>query len=301
MALLKRIGWWFLVNLLVVVLIEFILWALMNVFGVDLAQYDADGNIAYQGLAIWSLVWGMVGSIISLYLSKTMVKSMYGVQVVTSSGPYRELVQMVERLAQRAGIEKMPEVGIYDSADPNAFATGPSKNSALVAVSTGLLNQMNKDELEAVLGHEISHVVNGDMVTMTLLQGVMNAFVIFFSRIVAHLVARDRNGRSSEGLYIVTLIVCNIVFSLLASLAVCGFSRRREYYADAGSARLVGADKMIRALQVLGRNVAQLPPADNRVAALQISSRPHRWWHLYSTHPSIEDRIAALQHRTYNG
>ena len=299
MALFKRLGWWFLVNLLVVVLIEFILWAIMNVFGVDLAQYDADGNIAYQGLAIWSLVWGMTGSIISLYLSKSMVKSLYRVQVVTSSGPYRELVQMVERLAQRAGIEKMPEVGIYESADPNAFATGPSKNSALVAVSTGLLQRMNKDQLEAVLGHEISHVVNGDMVTMTLLQGVMNAFVIFFSRIVAHVVARDRNGRRNEGLYFLTVIICNIVFSLLASLVVCGFSRRREYYADAGSARLVGADKMIQALEVLGQNANLLPPADNRVAALQISARPSRWLQLYSTHPRIQDRIAALQHRTY--
>ncbi|MBP5297458.1 MAG: protease HtpX [Bacteriovoracaceae bacterium] len=300
MSLMKRLFWWFGVNLLVIILIECILWAIVHLLGVDLSTYDAQGNIAYQGLAIVSLVWGMAGSIISLFLSKMTVKALYRVQVVTSSGPYRELVQMVERLAQRAGIEKMPEVGVYESDDPNAFATGPSKNSSLVAVSTALLRQMNHDELEAVLAHEISHVVNGDMVTMTLLQGVMNAFVIFFSRIVAQLVARDRNGRTSEGLYILTVIICNIAFSLLANLAVCGFSRRREYYADAGSARLVGADNMIQALQVLNRSAALLPPADARVAALQISSRPHRWIQLYSTHPSIEDRIDALRRHTYS-
>jgi heat shock protein HtpX len=240
-------------------------------------------------------VVGFTGAIISLLISKPMAKWSTGAQVIDGSEgtSQRWLVETVRRLANKAGIG-MPEVAVYEG-EPNAFATGAFKNSALVAVSTGLLQSMNQEEVEAVLGHEVAHVANGDMVTMTLLQGVMNTFVVFLSRIVGSIVDRVvfRTERGFGPGYLITVIVCQIVFGLLAQIVVAWFSRRREFRADRGSAEYLGAPRpMINALARLGgMEPGALPES---VKAMGINDRPG-WMALFSTHPPIQQRIAALQ------
>jgi heat shock protein HtpX len=256
---------------------------------------------AYGPLMVMAVVVGFGGAFISLLMSKVIAKWSTGAKVLTAPRTSEEawLLETVRRQADRAGV-KMPEVAIYDSPELNAFATGPSKNNSLVAVSTGLLQRMQRDEIEAVLGHEISHVANGDMVTLTLLQGVLNTFVIFAARIVGGLVdsmlsRSDEEGeRSGPGIgYWVTTIAAELVFGLLATMIVMWFSRYREFRADAGGASLAGRQKMVAALRRLGQGEdAEMPPA---VAAFGIKPAGRGVLNLFRSHPPIEERIRRLQ------
>lgn len=291
-----RILLFLLTNAAVLVLISLI----FNVFGLGQILNQQGIHINLNSLLLVSAAMGMSGSFISLLLSKWMAKQSMGVYVIEqpANSTERWLVETVARQAHQLGVG-MPEVGIFESPEPNAFATGASKNSSLVAVSTGLLRSMNADEVEAVLGHEMSHVANGDMVTMGLLQGVVNTFVYFFATIAGYLVDRvlfrseeeDRGGFGPA--YYITQMLAQIVLSLLATMIVLWFSRWREFRADAGGARLAGRNKMIDALRVLQRahEAEDLP---GQLAAFGITggggiSR------LFMSHPPIEERIAALQ------
>ena len=236
-------------------------------------------------------VIGFTGSIISLLMSKSVAKASVGAEVITE--PQNEveawLLQTVENQARQWNLQ-MPEVAIYHSPEPNAFATGATKNSSLVAVSTGLMNSMTRDEVEAVLAHEMAHIGNGDMVTLTLIQGVVNTFVVFFAKIIASVVAQNKDGETSQGTYMLVYMVLQMVFGFLASIIVMWFSRQREYRADAGAAKLVGPTKMIAALQRLKGGASQLP---QDMTAMGIASDAKD--SLLSTHPSLDNRIARLQ------
>lgn len=260
-------------------------------------RYMEANGLDYYSLFVFALVFGFTGSFISLFMSKFLAKQGTGARVIAvpANETERWLLATVERLARAAGIG-MPEVAVYEG-EPNAFATGAFKNSALVAVSTGLLQNMTHEEVEAVLAHEVSHVANGDMVTMTLLQGVVNTFVIFLARVVGFFVdrvlSRDSENRSTGMGYYVTVMVCEIVFGLLASLIVAWFSRRREYRADAGSVKLMGRRQpMIHALQRLGGMASGDLPKNLTAAGINSSGR---LMSLFRTHPPIEKRIEALQ------
>ena len=287
----KRIFLFVATNLAVMLVLAIVL----SVLGVG-SSIEAAG-LDVRSLLIFSLVVGFTGAIISLLISKPMAKWSTGARVIETAATPNEvwLVNTVRQLAERAGIG-MPEVAIYEG-EPNAFATGAFKNSALVAVSSGLLESMNREETEAVLGHEISHVANGDMVTMTLIQGVLNTFVVFLSRVVGYFVdkvlLRGDPERGPGIGYVVTVFVCQIVFGIAASLIVAWFSRRREFRADAGSARLLGSGvPMQHALRRLGGVPAgALPQA---MAALGIAPGATGWSALFATHPPLEERIAAL-------
>ena len=276
--------------------------AVMLVLGITASLLGVNRYLTANGLNLGSLlafaaIMGFGGAIISLLMSKPMAKWTTGAQVINGSGDptHRWIVGTVERFAKQANIG-MPEVAIFDGA-PNAFATGAFKNSALVAVSTGLLHSMTREEAEAVIGHEVAHVANGDMVTMTLIQGVMNTFVVFLSRVIGYVVDRVilKNDREGPGIgYVVTTIVLDIVLGVLAAIIVAWFSRQREYRADAGAAALMGRKQpMINALARLGGlDPGELPKA---VQNMGISSRPSGLMALFSSHPPIEDRIRALQ------
>jgi len=240
----------------------------------------------------------MAGSFISLALSRVMAKQMMGVQVIdpnTRDQNERQLVEIVHNLARGAHLPAMPEVGYYDSPEVNAFATGPTKSRALVAVSSGLLQRMNRDEVEGVLGHEITHVANGDMVTMTLLQGVVNAFVLFFARVIAFAVTQSMREESRAMVQFAIVMVLQIVLSLLGAIVVAGFSRWREYRADRGGAQLAGTGKMIAALERLRRNAELVDTRQESLATLKIAGGPSRFALLFASHPPLEDRIARLQ------
>lgn len=291
----KRIFLFILTNLLVMVTIGIIL----SVLGVG-NYLNADGGINFQMLLAFSAVVGFSGAFISLLMSRWMAKMMMGVQVLdprknlTSSE--RELVDMVHRIARDAGMTTMPEVGIYESREVNAFATGPSKRSSLVAISTGLLEEMDRDAVEGIIGHEVAHIVNGDMVTMTLLQGVVNTFVVFLSRIAAWAASRFVKEDVAPIVHFIAVIVFQIVFSILGSLVVFAYSRHREFHADRGGAILAGKDKMIHALQSLQRYKDRLvgEKEQTSLATLKIGGKPGRMsW--FSTHPDLGDRIRALQ------
>ena len=288
----KRIVLFLLTNLAVMVVLS----VTLNLLGVN--QFMAQSGLNVGMLLAFSLIVGFAGSIISLLLSKTMAKFGTGARVIDTpqSGDEQWLVSAVRRHAEKAGIG-MPEVAIYEG-EPNAFATGAFRDSALVAVSTGLLQSMTREEVDAVLGHEISHVANGDMVTLTLIQGVVNTFVVFFARVVGFFVDRAvlRTERGTGPGYYVTVIVCEIVFGILASMIVMWFSRHREYRADAGSAALMGSPRpMIAALRRLGG--IEPAPLPETIRALAITDRPG-WMMLFSSHPPMESRIAALEGRT---
>ncbi|MCM2277438.1 MAG: protease HtpX [Oligoflexia bacterium] len=304
MAWAKRIFLFIAVNFLVVITLNIVL----RLFGVQpyLTAYGLD----YNSLMAFCLVWGMGGALISLALSRVMAKWMMGVRVIdpdTRDPGAQELLQTVYQLARGAGLPAMPEVGIYDSPEVNAFATGPTRSRALVAVSSGLLNRMRRDEIEGVLGHEIAHVANGDMVTMTLVQGVVNAFVMFLSRAIAFAVAqaargdrdeRDRAGMS-YGLYYMVSFVLEILFMILGSMVVAWFSRYREFRADEGGARLAGRQNMIQALEALRRTYELVDPtAQPAIQALKISGRGSGLMRLFASHPALEERIARLQSGT---
>ena len=268
----------------------------ISVLGLD--RWLAAEGIDYVQLLGFSAVLGFGGSIVSLLISKTAAKWSTGAHVVDGSEGTSEywLVSTVRKLADKAGIG-MPEVAVYEGA-PNAFATGAFKNSSLVAVSTGLLQSMSKEEVEAVLGHEIGHVANGDMVTLTLIQGVVNTFVVFLARVVGFFVDKAifRTERGVGPGFYITVIVCEIVFGILASMIVAWFSRQREFRADAASADLLGSPRpMINALARLGGlEPGALPPA---IQTAGITNKPSGIMALFSTHPPVEQRIAALQAR----
>jgi heat shock protein HtpX len=270
--------------------------AIITLFTIVAGLFGFDTS-SIGGLAIFSAVLGFGGAFISLAASKWIAKRSTGAQVIETPGNDSErwLVDTVGRLAVGAGID-MPEVAIYPSDDVNAFATGAKRNDALVAVSTGLLQQMHPDEVEAVLAHEVSHVANGDMVTLTLIQGVINTFVILVSRLIAQLVTDTlTRGRGGRGIYYLVVIVLQIVLGFFASMIVMWFSRRREFRADAGSGALAGNDKMIRALEALGRDRPGTPLPD-QVNAMGIrASGTSGLRKLFRSHPSIEERIAALR------
>jgi heat shock protein HtpX len=272
------------------VLLGLVLTILQRVFGITL------GNTG--GLLVMAAVFGFGGAFISLAISKWMAKRATGMELITEPRNADEawLVGVVRKQAEAAGIA-MPEVGVYDGPEINAFATGPSRNNALVAVSTGLLRGMNRDQAEAVLGHEVSHVANGDMVTMALIQGVLNTFVIFLARTVGRIVdSMISGGREGTGpMYWLIVMVLDLVFGLLASMIAMWFSRWREFRADAGGAKLAGRDKMISALERLGQTYGQstLPSA---VKAFGISGAvAHGFKKLFTTHPPLAERIQALR------
>ncbi|MEM5460461.1 protease HtpX [Paraburkholderia phytofirmans] len=287
----KRILLFLATNLAVMLVLSIVL----NVLGVG--GFLTGSGLNVNALLVFSLVIGFAGSIISLFISKPMAKWTTRARVIDSPRDATEqwLVDTVRELAQRARIG-MPEVAIFEGA-PNAFATGAFKNSALVAVSTGLLQSMNQEEVEAVLGHEISHVSNGDMVTLTLIQGVVNTFVVFFARVVGYFVDKTlfRTERGVGPGFYITVIVCEIVFGILASVIVAYFSRLREFRADAGSAQLLASPRpMINALARLGGLApGELPQS---FKASGITDKPG-WLGLFSTHPPIDRRIAVLQGR----
>ena len=285
----KRIFLFLLTNIAVLVVLSVV----VRVLGLDRAL--AANGLDVGGLLVFSAVVGFTGAIISLLMSKTMAKWSTGARVIETPKNEDEawLVATVKRLADKAGVG-MPEVSIYEG-DPNAFATGAFRNSALVAVSTGLLSSMSREEIEGVLGHELSHVANGDMVTLTLIQGVVNTFVVFLSRVVAFFVDRIvfRTERGTGPGYFVTMIVAQIVLGVLASMIVAWFSRRREFRADAGSARLLGTPQpMMHALARLGG----LPPGELPKSMTGFGITDHSgFMALFATHPPIEERIRALQ------
>jgi heat shock protein HtpX len=253
----------------------------------------------YGSVLVYAAVIGFSGSLISLFLSKTMAKRAMGVQLIESPAtPYeRWLVETVARLAQEAGVA-MPEVGVFESPQPNAFATGWNRNAALVAVSTGLTQQMTRDEVEAVLGHEISHVANGDMVTLTLIQGVVNTFVVFLSTVIGHVVDRVvfKTEQGHGPAYFIVSIVAQILLSILATMIVMWFSRYREFRADAGGAHLAGREKMIGALRALQRQYQPQDLPAGEFAAFGISGNIGEGLKaLFMSHPPLERRIAALQ------
>ncbi|MGO1247557.1 MAG: protease HtpX [Oceanisphaera sp.] len=286
----KRILLFIATNLAVVLVLGVVLNIVFSMLGID--------RNSIGGLLVFCAIFGFGGSFISLLISKWMAKRAYNVQIIDQPRNEVEhwLLTTVTRQAQQAGIG-MPEVGIYNSGDMNAFATGASRNSSLVAVSSGLMNSMSRDEAEAVLAHEVSHIANGDMVTMTLLQGVVNTFVMFFARIVANLISSamsrdDEEGGGLGGLaYFGVVMVLELVFGMIASIIVMWFSRYREYRADEGSARLVGKEKMIAALQRLGQgSQAEL---EGSLAAFGITGRGSS--ELFMSHPPLEKRIQSLR------
>jgi len=287
----KRIALFLMTNLAVILVLS----TSLRILGVD--RIITEQGINFNSLLVFSAVIGFGGAIISLLISKPMAKMSTGARVIDPSRPANSreawLVDTVAQLAQRANIG-MPEVAIYDGA-PNAFATGAFRNNALVAVSTGLLDSMTEEEVAAVLGHEVAHVANGDMVTLTLIQGVVNTFVIFLARIVGYIVDTMilRNERGPGIGYFVTVIAAELIFGVLATIIVAGFSRRREYRADAGSAQLLGSrEPMIRALARLGN----IEPGDlpKSVQMAGISSKPSVS-SLFASHPPIQARIITLQ------
>jgi heat shock protein HtpX len=300
MAFMKRIFLFLALNFLVVISLSLVL----NLLGVR--GYITAQGIDYNSLMIFCLVWGMGGAFISLSLSRVMAKWMMGVQVIdpnTRDENLQAVLQTVYSLARGAHLSSMPEVGIYDSPELNAFATGPTKKRSLVAVSTGLLNRMNQEQIEGVLGHEITHIANGDMVTMTLLQGVVNAFVMFLSRVLAFAIAQalrgdrdDRDRGMSYGMQFLVQMVLEIIFMILGSMVVATYSRWREFRADQGGARLAGRENMISALEVLQRTYDTVDAGSQpAVQALKISSKPRGALRFFSTHPPLEVRIARLQ------
>jgi len=258
--------------------------------------YLTPTGLDYSALMVFCLVWGMAGAFISLQMSRWMAKRAMGVQLVDGKSGQPELDwlhQTVANLARKAELP-MPEVGFYDSPEVNAFATGPSKSRSLVAVSTGLLRSMRREEVEGVLAHEVAHIQNGDMVTLTLIQGVVNAFVMFFSRIIANIVRQMVDEKISHLVFFVTTIVFDIAFGILGSMVVAWFSRAREFRADAGGAQLAGKANMIGALQRLMQNKEMVDDSQPQLATMKINGGKG-FMSLIATHPPLEVRIAALQ------
>jgi heat shock protein HtpX len=288
----KRIFLFLITNLAVLALLTIIVLIVEQVFHVRL------GGGGLGGLLAFAAIFGFGGALVSLALSKWTAKRMMGVRVITTPQSELEawLVETVRRLSGSSGI-RMPEVGIFEAEEMNAFATGARRNAALVAVSSGLLRAMSRPQAEAVLGHEISHVANGDMVTLALLQGILNTFVIFLARIIGSFIDRAlfKNDREESGIaFFITTMVAQIVLGLLANMIVCWYSRRREFRADRGGADLAGAGRMIEALQVLKRSQGEPMPPQMQAFGINTGSA-HGFMRLFMTHPPLDERIAALQ------
>jgi heat shock protein HtpX len=310
MTYLKRFGYFIITGLLVSLTVSFIVNILAHFFKFDL------GAGGYTGLFVLCLIWGLVGSFVSLQISRWSAKKFHGVHVIdpnTTVAAERKLVDTVYRIARHAGLEVMPEVGFYESPEVNAFATGPSKKRSLVAVSSGLVNTMTDAELEGVLAHEIAHITNGDMVTLTLIQGIVTAFAMFLAQLITMAIMNafrksddDRRGMGDFFLRQMIYSMVSVVFTLLGSIVVNYFSRAREFRADAGGARYASPEKMTAALARL-QTVYALPPApaegedkpSTTLNALKISGKTGRFGRLFMTHPPLEERIAALKNRTY--
>lgn len=292
----KRIVLFLITNILIFITISVVL----SVLGVG--NYLTENGIDYASMAVFCLVWGFGGAFISLALSRVMAKWMLGVQVINpmQAGEAQWVYNMVEQISKAAGLPRTPEVGIYDSAEVNAFATGPTKNRALVAFSTGLLRSMSREEIEGVAAHEIAHIKNGDMVTMTLLQGLVNAFVMFLARVIAYGIAQATRSEDRTMMIFAVRIVLEILLGMLGMIVVAWFSRQREFRADSGSGSLVGRGKMIAALQALQRRMPTLEYAEDTpsLATMKISSQPSKFMALFSTHPPLEQRIRALESAT---
>jgi heat shock protein HtpX len=278
----KRIFLFIVTNLAIVLTISIIL----NILGVQ-------PGAGLEGLAVFSLIWGMGGALISLQMSRWIAKRATGVRLIEGRTGQQELDWLyasIERLTRQSNLP-MPQVGVYDSPEVNAFATGPSKRRSLVAVSTGLLRSMRPNEVEGVLAHEVAHIANGDMVTMTLLQGVINAFVIFFARLIAGFLSRSNDDRPN----FLVVIALQMVLGLLGSLVTAWFSRQREFRADAGGALLSGRENMIGALRRLVANRNMVDTSHQALATMKINGAPNTWMALRATHPPLEARIAALE------
>ncbi|MBU8905268.1 protease HtpX [Desertibacillus haloalkaliphilus] len=291
----KRILLFIGVNLLILTTIMIV----MSIFGVSTGTNIATGEIYLGELLVFSAIVGFSGAFISLALSRIIAKKMMNVRVLNPDKDNlnyeeSELIEMVHRLSRNAGLMHMPEVGIYESNEVNAFATGPSKKRSLVAVSRGLLNQMDKDAVEGVVAHEVAHVANGDMVTMTLVQGVINTFVVFFARIAAFIAARFAREEIAHIVHFVAIIFFQIVFSILGSILVMAYSRYREYHADRGGADLAGKDKMVHALRSLQQTTHMIKEDDTAFQSMKISNKSKAAL-LFSSHPPLEDRIERLQ------
>ena len=290
----KRIVLFLLTNLAVVLTLSVV----VNLLGLD--RYVTGSGLDVGSLAMFCLVWGMGGAFISLQMSRFIAKRSTGMRLVDGQSGNADadwLYRTVEALTRKAGLP-MPEVGIYESGEVNAFATGPSRSKSLVAVSTGLLRSMERREVEGVLAHEVAHITNGDMVTMTLLQGVINAFVMFLARAVAFAIAssgsRDGERRGNNGGSFLVMMVLQIVFGILGSMVTAWFSRQREFRADAGGATLAGRDNMISALRRLMTTHELVDTQQSALATLKISGA-RGWMVFLSTHPPLEQRIAALE------
>jgi heat shock protein HtpX len=296
----KRVLLFLAVNFCVVMTISL----LLKFFNIQ--PYLSHKGLQYNTLIVYCLIWGMTGSLISLALSRKMAKWLMGVHLIDpahAAGPEQELVTLVHGCARRAGLSVMPEVGVYDSFEINAFATGPSSSRSLVAVSSGLLRRMSGIELEGVIAHEIAHIQSGDMVTMTLLQGIVNAFVMFFARIVAFAVStamRDKNSSETapSASYSIMVFLFEIIFMILGSIVVASYSRFREYRADSGGARIAGRSKMIAALRALEKTqqVHDKQAEQPAFQAMKISSTTPIL-HLFATHPPLQSRIQRLEHQ----
>ncbi len=300
MSFLKRIFLFFAINALVVVTLSLIL----NILNVK--PYLTAYGIDTPALMIFCLIWGMGGALISLLLSRTIAKWLMGVKIIKEDTPDSQLsalISLVQRLSREAHLPATPQVGVYDAREVNAFATGPTKKKSLVAVSRGLLEKMSSEQLEGVLAHEIAHIASGDMVTMTLLQGIVNAFVMFLARILAAVFSgfgksREDSRQSSHFSYMMMVFLFETVFMLLGSMVVAAYSRFREFRADAGGAKLAGKEKMIAALQSLlaAQEVKSSPEEKQAIAAFKISSRKRSGlFSLLATHPPLEERIERLQ------
>lgn len=301
MAIGRRILFFVLINVVVTLTLSFIL----NLFHVQ--PYLRSYGLDMKSLMLFCLIWGMGGALISLVMSRQIAKWMLRVRIIDPSsneGKTSALLQSVYALSREAGLSVMPQVGIFESTEPNAFATGPTQRSSLIAVSSGLLNRMSQNELEGVLAHEIAHIKNGDMVTMTLLQGVVNAFVMFLARVLAFVcsgLGKNKRDSSSSGSYLsYTLFVFlfEMVFMVFGMMIICAYSRYREFRADRGGARLAGKEKMIAALESLKRTLSihDRELDKSTVAAFKISAqKKNGFLCLLSTHPPLEERISRLQ------
>ncbi|HEU64572.1 MAG: Protease HtpX [Candidatus Anoxychlamydiales bacterium] len=296
MNFIKRIFLFILINLLVVLTIT----TLLNVF--KLEPYLSAHGLNINSLAIFCLLWGFIGAFISLLLSKKIAKWAMRVQIIDethANGNLKFVFDSVKKISEDAGLEYMPEVGVYNSNEVNAFATGPSKKRSLIALSSGLINKMSKDEVEAIIGHEISHIRNGDMITMTLLQGVVNAFVMFLARILAFVISSsNRKSRSSYSSNYFFVYLFEIIFMILGSFVLAFYSRKREFRADENSAKLLGKEKMIKALQTLKSvyDIKDLKKEKLAIQSLKISNNSKRGLlNLFSTHPPLDDRIDRLK------
>ncbi len=301
MVYMKRIFLFLITNILVMITLNFAISVIASILKIPLHPGS------YGGLLLFCAVFGTGGAFISLFLSKIMAKWAMGVKIIdpTQASPQmRDLVYLVHRLAKKADLPQMPEVGFYESPEINAFATGPSKSNSLVAVSTGLLDRMTPEEVEGVLGHEVAHIANGDMVTMTLIQGIVNAFTMFLARILSSIISSQVEDKNRYTVQFALTMLFDIVFTILGSLVVNYFSRQREFRADKGSAKVTSKQHMIAALRKL--QVVHDKPWNQEgdpkpaFASLKISSSNGKsWLRLFSTHPSLEDRIQRLQESSF--